>query len=306
MIRFLAILALLFVTFGSEGSLQRGLDLSGSMQGAGGIGGLLARTDHSTFNPQPSTSFYHSDGNGNISTLTDSSGTVVARYLYDPFGRVLGKWGPMADVNRYRFSSKETDNLTGLSYYGYRFYDPNLQRWLNEDPIRESGGNNLYCFAANYAINGIDPFGLSLPAYDSVDANPEIALDPDVFGAMPNAPKPLPVPLPLPPTGASNCEMKSDPPDLDYCVKTCKESLDAKRLDRVGYRECVRKCMRSFPPKDKRYKAPKKGPKKTSKGWEDKSGDVWEPATHDGTHRPHYDVQHRNGTHTPIYPEGLD
>jgi RHS repeat-associated protein len=138
----------------------RGLDLSGSMQGAGGIGGLLARTDHSTFNPQPSTSFFHADGNGNISTLTDSSGAVVARYLYDPFGRVLGKWGPMADVNRYQFSSKETDNLTGLSYYGYRFYDPNLQRWLNEDPILEAGGINLYGFVGNNPIGFIDPLGL--------------------------------------------------------------------------------------------------------------------------------------------------
>jgi hypothetical protein len=73
MIRFLAILTLLLFTFSSEGSLQRGLDLSGSMQGAGGIGGLLARPDHSTVNPQPSTSFFHADGNGNISTLTDSS-----------------------------------------------------------------------------------------------------------------------------------------------------------------------------------------------------------------------------------------
>jgi RHS repeat-associated protein len=160
MIRFLAILTLLLFTFGSEGSLQRRLDLIGSMQGAGGIGGLLARTDHSTVNPQPSTTFFHADGNGNISTLTDSSGAVVARYLYDPFGRVLGKWGPMADVNQYQFSSKETDNLTGLSYYGYRFYDPNLQRWLNHDPIREAGGINLYGFIGNEPVGSVDPYGL--------------------------------------------------------------------------------------------------------------------------------------------------
>ncbi len=132
----------------------RGMDLSGSMQGAGGIGGLLARSDST------SSAHYHSDGNGNISTLTDSSGTVVARYLYDPFGRVLGKWGPMADVNRYQFSSKETDNLTGLSYYGYRFYDPNLQRWLNEDPIGEEGGINLYGFVGNDPVGQVDPYGL--------------------------------------------------------------------------------------------------------------------------------------------------
>jgi YD repeat-containing protein len=79
----------------------RGLDLSGTMQGAGGIGGLLARTDSSA------TTFYHSDGGGNITTMTDSSGNVVARYLYDPYGNLLAKSGAMADVNKYRFSSKE-------------------------------------------------------------------------------------------------------------------------------------------------------------------------------------------------------
>ncbi len=133
----------------------RGLDLSGSMQGAGGIGGLLARTDSA------GSTYYHSDGGGNITSLTDSSGAVVARYLYDPFGRLLGRWGAMAEVNRYQFSSKETDRLTGLSYYGYRFYDPSLQRWLNRDPIGERGGLNLNSYVANNPINEVDPLGLT-------------------------------------------------------------------------------------------------------------------------------------------------
>ncbi len=132
----------------------RGLDLSGSMQGAGGIGGLLARTDSA------GSTYYHSDGGGNITSLTDSSGAVVARYLYDPFGRLLGRWGPMAEVNRYQFSSKETDRLTGLSYYGYRFYDPTLQRWLNQDPLGEGGGINLYGFVGNSPLNAVDPLGM--------------------------------------------------------------------------------------------------------------------------------------------------
>ncbi len=136
----------------------RGLDLSGSMQGAGGIGGLLARTDSA------GSTYYHSDGGGNITSLTDSSGAVVGRYLYDPFGRLLGRWGPMAEVNRYQFSSKETDRLTGLSYYGYRFYDPTLQRWLNQDPLGEGGGINLYGFVGNSPLNAVDPLGLQIGA----------------------------------------------------------------------------------------------------------------------------------------------
>jgi RHS repeat-associated protein len=113
----------------------RGLDLSGSREGAGGIGGLLARTDHGS----GQSAFYHADGNGNITALVNAQQLVVARYTYDPFGNTLSKSGPLADANLYRFSSKEYHEPSGLVYYLYRFYDPNLQRWLNRDPITELG-----------------------------------------------------------------------------------------------------------------------------------------------------------------------
>ena len=117
---------------------DRGLNLGGGLQTAGGIGGLLARTDIK------GTVFYHSDGIGNVTMLVDRYQTLEARYFYDPYGNIIGKWGPYADVNRYRFSSKEFLPLSGLYYFGFRFYDPNLQRFLNHDPIGEFGGINLY------------------------------------------------------------------------------------------------------------------------------------------------------------------
>jgi len=49
---------------------------------------------------------------------------------------------------------------SGLYYYGFRFYEPNLQRWLNEDPIREAGGMNLFGFVGNNSINMVDLLGL--------------------------------------------------------------------------------------------------------------------------------------------------
>ncbi len=134
----------------------RGLDISGSLQGAGGIGGLLARTDGS------GSTFYHADGNGNITVLMDANQYIVARYLYDPFGRLIGKWGTLADANVCRFSSKEWDPLSGMYYYGFRFYDPNLQRWLSRDPLGELGGINLYTCVENDPVNWIDPYGLAL------------------------------------------------------------------------------------------------------------------------------------------------
>lgn len=131
----------------------RGLDLSGTKENAGGIGGLLARTDGS------GSAFYHSDGNGNITALINSSGVVQAHYLYDPYGNLLAKSGPLAEANVYRFSSKEYDRNAGLYYYGFRYYEPNFQRWLNRDPIGEVGGLSLYCYVGNNPLNLVDPYG---------------------------------------------------------------------------------------------------------------------------------------------------
>jgi RHS repeat-associated protein len=91
--------------------------------------------------------------------LVDGSGNVQAKYLYDSFGNTLGMWGALAAANVYRYSSKEVDWRTGQYYYGYRFYDPNLQRWVNQDPIGERGGLNIYRAMDNNPINEVDYFG---------------------------------------------------------------------------------------------------------------------------------------------------
>jgi RHS repeat-associated protein len=107
----------------------RGPDLSGSLEGAGGIGGLLARSDGG------GTTYYHADGNGNITALVDSSGTLQASYRYDPYGNLLSSSGSLSNANCYRFSSKEWMATAGLYYYGYRCYSPNWQRWVTRDPL---------------------------------------------------------------------------------------------------------------------------------------------------------------------------
>ena len=138
----------------------RGKDLSGSLEGAGGIGGLLARTSQAYSDaPLSGESYYHSDANGNVTMLIDTAQGIVAKYLYDAFGNIISKSGLLADANVIRFSSKEADSPSGLIYYLYRYYDPNLQRWLNRDPIEEDGGINLYEFANNCPENWIDSDG---------------------------------------------------------------------------------------------------------------------------------------------------
>ena len=83
--------------------------------------------------------YYACDGNGNVTWLIYPNGQVAARYLYDPFGNLLAAVGPLAEANLYRFSSKEWHRSSALVYYGYRFYDPSLQRWVSRDPYGEIG-----------------------------------------------------------------------------------------------------------------------------------------------------------------------
>jgi RHS repeat-associated protein len=147
-------------------SYTRGTDLSGSLEGAGGIGGLLARSSGYSSGNWTNHNFYHADGNGNIMYLVNSSQTQAAAYRYDPFGNTIGSSGSLAAANVYRFSSKEIHLVDSygsppLYYYGYRFYDPSLQRWLNRDPVAERGGLNLYAFLRNDPLSKVDPRGLN-------------------------------------------------------------------------------------------------------------------------------------------------
>jgi RHS repeat-associated protein len=138
----------------------RGLDLAGSWERAGGIGGLLARTAHSGANGVTYTpAFYHADGNGNVTYLLKLDQTAGANYQFDPFGRLLASSGTLAAANTYRFSSKEVMLASGFYSFGYRFYDPATQRWLNRDPIGEEGGVNLYGYVGNNPLTYWDAFG---------------------------------------------------------------------------------------------------------------------------------------------------
>jgi RHS repeat-associated protein len=88
-----------------------------------------------------------------------ANGTPCARYEYGPFGEPLRITGPLAYVNPLRFSTKYTDDESGLLYFGYRYLNPSSGRWLSRDPIGENGGLNLYTFANGDAVNRFDYLG---------------------------------------------------------------------------------------------------------------------------------------------------
>jgi len=153
MIRRIILLWLLSVIVAWLDFSCQGTCVSGSIKGAGGIGGLLARTDTN------GSTYYHADGNGNITALMEGNENIVARYLYNPYGKLLGQWGPMANANTMQFSSMP--QRRGIALFPFRGYEPNFQRFLNQDPVGVSGGINFYRYAFNSPLNFMDPLGLN-------------------------------------------------------------------------------------------------------------------------------------------------
>jgi RHS repeat-associated protein len=142
-----------------------GLDLGGRLpQATGGVGGLLSVTTATGETHLPLL-----DGNGNVMGWYAQGGAddgkLLARYDYGPFGNRITNTNPAltVDTHPFGFSSKYTDEETGLVYYGFRFYDPVTGRWPSRDPIGERGGVNLYGMVGNDAVNGVDYLGLLKP-----------------------------------------------------------------------------------------------------------------------------------------------
>ncbi len=136
-----------------------GLDISGNLGRGAGVGGLLVmwRSDSAG----TSNYYYCTDGNCNITDMVEGSENVIAHYEYSPLGETLVVSGLIPATNSWRFSTRYYDTETGLIMYPRRPYSPILGRFLSNDPIWETGGENLYGYADNNSINRVDPFGLS-------------------------------------------------------------------------------------------------------------------------------------------------
>ena len=144
-----------------------GLDINGTLQGAGGVGGLLAvvKSDSATNNSPLATGNWQLflptyDANGNICEYVTTNGEIVAHYDYSPFGETLIESGDLASSFTHRFSTKPWCPVTGLYEYQMRKYRPEIGRWLSRDPIGENDMDNIYLFTGNSPINNKDGFGL--------------------------------------------------------------------------------------------------------------------------------------------------
>lgn len=131
-----------------------GLDVAGTLNRTGGVGAVLATTSAKSGRSLN----YLYDGNGNVISLMDNHTNMRARFAYTPFGKSLAATGKDAGFANFTFSTKPVDE-SGLSYYGFRFYNAGLGRWLTRDPIEEEGGHNFYGFVGCNPIQNYDLFG---------------------------------------------------------------------------------------------------------------------------------------------------
>ena len=95
-----------------------------------------------------------------VALFVHASAFAGARVVVPSIGKIIATSGPMADVFAFRYSTKYFDPETGFYYYGYRYYSPELMRWITRDPIGEEGGVNLYAMCGNNSVAQFDVFGL--------------------------------------------------------------------------------------------------------------------------------------------------
>jgi RHS repeat-associated protein len=106
--------------------------------------------------------FYTRDHLGSIRELTDTTGSIRARYSYDPYGRRTKLTGDL-DAD-FGFAGMFWSPEAALSLARFRAYDPQAGRWLSRDPLRkaeEREGPNLYAYVRNNPVNLNDPLGLA-------------------------------------------------------------------------------------------------------------------------------------------------
>jgi RHS repeat-associated protein len=113
--------------------------------------------------------YVQQDANQNVTALVDTSGNVVERYTYDPYGQVTvmdGAWNVLAGSafdSRYLFQGGRYEAAIGDYQFGAREYRPSIQVWTSVDPIGFAGGSsNLYRFVSNNPVNQMDPNGTDI------------------------------------------------------------------------------------------------------------------------------------------------
>jgi RHS repeat-associated protein len=107
------------------------------------------------------TTYYHNDGLGSVVAATNDAGQVLWRKDYAPFGEQIDT---TPDTERQSYTGKSHDDVTGLTYFGGRYYDPQIARFMSVDPVGFVDNNtmsfNRYLHYSNvYDLESGEPLG---------------------------------------------------------------------------------------------------------------------------------------------------
>ena len=224
---------------------------------------------------------YVTDHLGSVRLIVNTSSSEIVQQLsYDEFGNVLSNTNP--DFQPFAFAGGLYDTQTKLVRFGARDYDAFTGRWTAKDPIGFWGGSNIFVYVHNSPTNLIDPMGL----YEDILA---------VGWAIAIAePSPVGEIIMAAATTAALIGQLVTPDQVDvFNYNVCTEAPDETK----EYEDKEGNKYKYKPPKNYDGKPDSEG------NYPTKGRDTWGPkTTHGGSHSPHHDIQHPNGTHTPVYP----
>jgi RHS repeat-associated protein len=159
----------------ANGKILASVTTSGNITTASNYPRLYQRQDYliagdTTKGPAIGTYFYHGNHISSNSVITDANGNEVTRLVYLPFGELSRPNSSGTDTVTSKFTGQEFDEETGLYYYGARYYDPMIGRFLSPDTTIPDPGNpqsfNRYSYALNNPIRYTDPTGqFNVPSF---------------------------------------------------------------------------------------------------------------------------------------------
>ncbi len=120
----------------------------------------LSRVDQKEGETENKVYYFHTDQIGTPLEMTDIDGQIVWQATYKAWGSLEALTVNEVEQN-LRFQGQYFDEETGLHYNTFRYYDPEVGRFITQDPIGLKGGFNLYGYAPN-PLSWLDPLGLTV------------------------------------------------------------------------------------------------------------------------------------------------